>query len=509
MPTQVNNSKRIAKNTSLLYFRMILMMAVNLYTSRVVLNALGVNDYGVYNVVGGFVSLFNILTGSLSAAVSRFITFELGKGDKLNLNRVFCTSVNVQLIFIGIIVFLMETVGLGFLNFKMVIPEDRIIAANWVFQFSVLAFAVNLWSVPYNASIIAHEKMSAFAYISLFDAFSKLLIAFIILYNPIDRLVYYGLLIMLVYLSDRIIYSWYCKKHFEECTYYPVFDKQLLKKMLGFAGWNFLGAGSGQLMTQGVNMLFNVYFGVVVNAARGIADIVDSAVMQFVNNFTVAINPQITKSYAVDDKKYMFELMFRGAKFSFFLIMIVAIPILCNTDFILSIWLGVFPEHAVNFVRLALLVSMISVLSNTMVTAMLATGDIKKYQIIVGGLGMLVFPFAWLLFFLGMAPETAYMVTLSIFILQLICRLFLLREMVGMSIREYFRRVLLVVSLVVICATIIPAAITLYVNQNLLNVLLISTVSVLCSVLSIWFIGLDSKERIFIFNAIRTIKNKI
>lgn len=488
---------------------MFLMMAVYLYTSRVVLNALGVYDYGIYNVVGGFVAMFSILTGSLSAAVSRFITFELGIGDKKNLNRVFCTAVNVQLLFIGIIVILMETIGLWYLNYKMVIPEDRVIAANWVFQFSVLSFAVNLWSVPYNASIIAHEKMSAFAYISLFDAFFKLLIAFIILYNPIDRLVYYGFLIMLVYLFDRIIYSFYCKKHFEECVYYPIFDRKLMKKMLGFAGWNFFGAGSGQLMTQGVNMLFNVYFGVVVNAARGISDIVDGALMQFVNNFTMAINPQITKSYASGDKLYMFELIFRGAKISFFLIMIIAVPILCCTEFILGIWLGIVPEHAVNFVRLSLLISMISVLSNTMVTAMLATGNIRKYQIIVGGLGMFVFPIAWSLFYIGMQPEIAYVVTILIYFLQFVCRLFLLREMVGMSIREYIRRVLLNVIVVVISATIIPITIALNVTHNLFNLVLISIVSVLCCGLSIWVIGLDMQERYFILKTINTLKKKL
>ena len=263
----------------------------------------------------------------------------------------------------------------------MQIPLEHLGAANWCLQFSIITFAINLWSVPYNAAIIAHEEMSVFAYISILEGVGKLLIALCIAYNPFDRLVFYALLIALLSWIIRIVYTNYCKRHFEECTYHFIYDHNLLKRMFAFAGWSFFGAGSWQLMTQGVSLLLNVYFGVAVNAARGVANQVDMAIMQFVNNFTTAVNPQITKSYALGDKSYMFSLMYRGAKFSYFLVLFFAIPIICETDYILGLWLGIVPDHAVTFVRLALIVSMIQVLSNTMITAMLATGDIKKYQI--------------------------------------------------------------------------------------------------------------------------------
>ena len=314
------NNKRIVKNTLLLYGRMLLMMVLSLFTSRVVLNALGVEDYGIYNVVGGVVAMFSILSSSLSSAISRYITFELGKGNIEKLKKVFCTAINVQLIIIIIITILLETIGLWFLNYKMVIPDDRMIAANWVFQFSVLTFAITLWSVPYNASIIAHEKMEAFAYISIFDALAKLGIAYLILKNPIDRLVYYGFLILLAGLVQRFLYTYYCKKHFEECRYRFVFDKEITKEMFGFAGWNFIGASSAVLRDQGGNVIMNLFFGAGVNAARGIAMSVNSAVVGFVTNFMMALNPQITKNYAQGNYDYMFRLVFQGARLSFYIL---------------------------------------------------------------------------------------------------------------------------------------------------------------------------------------------
>lgn len=307
-----DNNKRIAKNTMLLYFRMLFMMVISLYTSRIVLNALGVNDYGIYNVVGGVVAMFAILSGSLSASISRFITFEIGKGNVDRLKEVFCTAINVQIILIVCIIFLMETIGLWFLNYKMVIPEDRLFAANWVFQFSIATFAINLWSIPYNATIIAHEKMSAFAYISIFDAIAKLSAAFLIMYSPLDKLILYAFLIMITGLFQRVLYSVYCKRNFEECCYKLSFNRNITKEMFGFAGWNFIGASSAVLRDQGGNLLINLFFGPSVNAARGVAMSVNSAVLNFVSNFMTALNPQITKNYASGNYSYMFKLAFQG-----------------------------------------------------------------------------------------------------------------------------------------------------------------------------------------------------
>ncbi|MDO4171251.1 MAG: MATE family efflux transporter, partial [Prevotellaceae bacterium] len=275
------NNKRIAKNTILLYFRMLFMMVVSLYTSRVILNALGVEDFGIYNVVGGVVAMFTLISGSLSAAISRFITYELGRGDQGKLNRIFSASVTIQLLLSLIIVVLIETVGVWFLNAKMIIPAERMTAANLVLQFSIITFVINLISVPYNAAIIAHERMSAFAYISILEALFKLMIAFLIMASPIDKLIFYAILMCIVSVVIRLVYGYYCKKHFSECTYHFHWDREILMKMFGFAGWNFIGASSAVLRDQGGNIVLNLFFGPAVNAARGISIQVNNAITGF------------------------------------------------------------------------------------------------------------------------------------------------------------------------------------------------------------------------------------
>ena len=376
------NNKRIAKNTLLLYFRMLFLMLVSLYTSRVVLNALGVEDFGIYNVVGGVVAMFTMLSGSLSAAITRFITYELGTGNQENLKKIFSSAVTIQIGLAVVIILLAEAGGVWFLNVKMNIPEARMIAANWVFQFSILTFAINLISVPYNASIIAHERMSAFAYISILEAIGKLAIAYLITVSPIDRLIFYALLMCVVALLIRLVYGYYCKKHFAECTYHFLWNKNLLKRMFGFAGWNFIGASSAVLRDQGGNVVINLFCGPAVNAARGIAFQVNTAVHGFVTNFMTALNPQITKSYASGDREYMMTLIFQGARLSFYMLLVLSLPILVNTHYILALWLKIVPEHTVLFVQLILLFGLSESISNPLITAMLATGKIRNYQII-------------------------------------------------------------------------------------------------------------------------------
>lgn len=361
------NKKRIAKNTLLLYVRMLFLMVISLYTSRVILNALGVNDFGIYNVVGGVVAMFSILSGSLSSAISRFITFELGKGDEENLKKVFSASVTIQLVLSAIIVVLIEAVGVWFLNAKMSIPANRIYAANWVLQFSVITFVINLISVPYNSTIIAHERMSAFAYISILEGVGKLAIAFLIMVSPIDRLIFYAILMCAIAVTIRFVYGYYCKKHFVECNYHFRWDKKLLKNMFGFAGWNFIGASSALLRDQGGNIILNLFFGPTVNAARGIANQVNNAITGFVTNFMTALNPQITKSYASGDRDYMMSLIFQGARLSYYMLLFLSLPVLVNTHYILVIWLKLIPEHAVTFVQLILIFALSESISNPLV----------------------------------------------------------------------------------------------------------------------------------------------
>ncbi|MDR0893470.1 MAG: lipopolysaccharide biosynthesis protein, partial [Mediterranea sp.] len=309
------NSKRIAKNTLLLYIRTFFTMAIGLYASRVILNVLGVDDYGIYNVVGGVVAMFSVISGALSSSISRFITFELGRGNIERLKIIFSTSVNIQMFFALIILIIGSILGGWFLNHKMNIPHERMLAANWVLYCSLITFCVNLISLPYNACIIAHERMKAFAYISILEAVLKLAILCLLLVSPFDKLSTYTVLLTLVALLVRIIYGIYCKRSFEECDYKFVYDKAVVKAMSAFASWNLFGNGAYLLNTQGVNILINLYFGVTTNAARGIAAQVETAVSSFVGNFTTAMNPQITKSYATGNLKYMFQLVCYGAKY--------------------------------------------------------------------------------------------------------------------------------------------------------------------------------------------------
>ena len=509
MSNTTENNKRIAKNTLLLYFRMLFLMAVSLYTSRVVLNALGVEDFGIYNVVGGVVAMFSVLSGSLSAAISRFITYELGKGNQENLNKIFSSAVTIQLILSGIIILLAETIGMWFLNAKMNIPEVRMEAANWVFQFSILTFAINLISIPYNASIIAHEKMSAFAYISILEAVGKLTIAYLITIAPIDKLIFYAILMCVVALVVRFTYGNYCKRHFSECTYHFVWDKQLLKQMFGFAGWNFIGASSAVLRDLGGNVVINLFCGPAVNAARGIAFQVNNAVNQFVVNFMTALNPQITKSYAAGDKGYMMTLIFQGARLSFYMLLLLSLPILINTHYILVLWLKIVPEHAVFFVQLILIFALSESISQPLITAMLATGKIRNYQIIVGGLQMMNLPISYILLRLGYFPEVVIVIAICISQCCLAARLILLRGMIGLSITKYLKNVYLNIIIVSIIAVILPLISAYYIKESFINFILISLIAIICTLSSIYFIGCNNQEREFIHQKLGTIKSKI
>lgn len=509
MATTAENNKRIAKNTLLLYFRMFFLMVVSLYTSRVVLNALGVEDFGIYNVVGGVVAMFSMLSGSLSSAITRFITYELGTGNRENLKNIFSSAVTIQIGLAILIILLAEAVGVWFLNVKMNIPDARMAAANWVFQFSVLTFAINLISVPYNASIIAHEKMSAFAYISILEALGKLAIAFLIAISPIDKLVFYAILMCAVALIVRFAYGAYCKKHFEECTYHLIFDKDLLKRIFSFAGWNFIGASSAVLRDQGGNVIINLFCGPAVNAARGIAFQVNNAISSFVTNFMTALNPQITKSYATGDREYMMTLIFQGARLSFYMLLLLSLPVLVNTHYILGLWLKTVPDHAALFVQLVLLFAMSESISNPLITAMLATGKIRKYQIIVGGLQLMNLPVSYILLRIGMFPEIVIMVTIVISQCCLAARLLILRGMIGLSIRKYLKNVYINVLAVIVTSAIFPLLLTNMLKESFPDFILSSLVALTCTGITIYYIGCSKAERKFVLNKLYILKNKL
>lgn len=504
-----NDSKRIAKNTFLLYLRMLFLMVVSLYTSRVVLNALGVEDYGVYNVVGGIVTMFSVLSGALCAAISRFITFELGSGDMEKLKRVFSCSVTIQIGIALVIAVLAETVGLWFLNNKIVMDDNRLQAANWCYQFSILTFCMNLLYVPYNASIIAHEKMSAFAYITIIESLGKLLIAWLLLVWSFDRLISFSGLMMLLAIVVGIMYIYYCKIKFEECSYHFVYDHALLKQMFGFVGWNFIGASSYVLREQGGNIILNLFFGPSVNAARAIAVKVNSVVTGFVSNFMMALNPQITKSYANGEKKYMFSLIFQGARLSYYIILLIGLPVLFNTHYILVIWLKLVPEHTVLFVQLAIILTMSESISNPLVTAMLATGNIRNYQIVVGGLQMLNLPVGYFCLNFGAMPESVAIVAIVISQCCFAARLYMLKNLIGLNVFGFLREVYFNVLTVTMFSLFIPFLCKISLHENFENVLLMTILSVLSAFVTEYFIGCTKEERKYIKAKLIMLTNKL
>lgn len=484
-------------------------MLISLYTSRVVLETLGVEDFGIYNVVGGVVAMFSLLSGTLSAVISRFLTFELGRGDAVKLHKVFCSSVNIQLVLSAIILVLSETVGVWFLNSQMNIPDVRMSAANRVFQCSVITFILGLISTPYNAAVISHERMSFFAVVSIGEAILKLLIVVSLRFAPADKLITYAVALAILALAIRVLYGVYCSRNFSECHYSLVVDKSLVKQMFSFAGWNFWGSGSWVLMSQGINILINIFFGVAFNAARGIATQVEAAVNSFVSSFTTALNPQITKDYARGDIATMLKLVYSGSKYSFFLTLFIALPLLLETETVLGIWLKNVPDYTVLFVRLTLISSLIYVFSNTLITAKLATGDIRNYQLIVGGLAMTIFPITWVLFLLGFPVWVSYIVVVVVFITQLFARVWLLQDDIGLDRKYFFTRVVLRGLLVAVLASVLPFAVTVLIDGGFSRLFLTVLVSFASTVTSVYFIGLDSVEKETFRKISRQVLNKL
>lgn len=497
-------SRRIARNTLMLYVRMFFLMLIGLYTSRVVLGSLGEDDYGIYNVVGGVVAMFAIISGALNAAVSRFITFEMGKGTAARLDRVYSTAVTIQIILSLIVAVVAEPVGIWFIRNEMTIEPDRIPAALWVLQFSILSFVINLMSVPQMASITAHEKMSAYAYIGIMDGFLRLGVALLIAHSPFDRLVWYSALMAGAVLVVRMAYGIYCRMHFPECRYRPVFDKPLVKEMFSFAGWNFIGVTSGVLRDQGGNILVNLFYGTAMNAARGVAVQLNGAVQGFVTNFMTAVNPQITKSYASGDREYMLSLVRKSSRMSFYLLFIIALPLLFNTEYLLELWLRDVPAQSASFVRLFLVFALSESLSNSLITAQLATGNIRNYQIVVGGLQLLNIPVAYLCLRAGAPAESTVAVSVVISQICLAARLFLLKGMVGLSPKEFFLRVYLNVLAVAACAMVLPLLVRGLLPNGFGGFCVNVAVCVISAALSILFVGCGKNERrtmaLFILN---------
>lgn len=497
--SQISESnKRVAKNTVMLYFRMFVMMVIGLFTSRITLQALGVDNYGINNVVGGVVGMFTLITGALINAVSRFLTFELGKKDNSKLNDVFCTSVNVMGMLSLLILIIGETVGLWFLYNKLNIPVDRLDAANVVLQCSIASCIMGLMYIPYNALIIAYEKMSIWAYFSILDVVMKLLVVYALYISPFDKLKTFALLGLAWAILNQVIYRIYCHRTFSVARYHFVYDKPLLKQMFGFASWNFLGQGACVLNNEGVNIVINIFFGVAVNAARGIAMSVNGYVTQFANNFMGALNPQITKTFAAGSYEETHKLIIRGAKFSFFLMLILLLPICLETETVLHLWLGNVPKYAAVFVRWALIISLINSLSTTLITGLHASGNLKRYMIIVGFVEVSNLPITYIAFKLGGGPIFAYIVYFCVYFILMLLRLYLVKDLIFMSGYRYVKEVYLRVLIVSVLAAPLPIIICLLMDDSIIRLMLVSIISMLCSCGSIYLLGLNKHERVMV-----------
>lgn len=510
MSQSSENNKRIAKNTLLLYFRMLFMMAVNLYTSRVVLNTLGIVDYGINNVVGGVIAMLGFLTGSLGAASSRYITYDLGKGDMDVMKKTFGNILSIHFILAGIVLVVGETLGLWFMSTQLQIPSERMTAAMWVYQFSIFSSILAVISVPYNATIIAHEKMSAFAYISIVDAVLKLLIVYLLVIIPYDKLIIYAILFFCIQAFDRIVYGIYCSRYFEETHTRPSYDGKLFKEIFAFAGWTMNGNLAYIGYTQGLNILLNMFFGPAVNAARGIAVQVQSVCQQFCTNFQMALNPQLTKSYAQGDIEDMHRLLVKSSKFSFYILFFIVLPLMLEAGFVLKIWLGIVPEHTVTFLRLILVVGLLYTLSNPIIVSVHATGKLKRFQIIEGSMLLSIVPIAYIMLkFFGIQPEYVFVVHIIVELFTQYARLRIVLPMISMQLSDYVKSVINPILKVLVLSPIIPLVVYNVMQQSVLKFFIICFICVICMSVVIYFIGCTNHERQFMRNKIQTIILKI
>lgn len=422
-----------------LYLRMLVIMGVNLYTVREFLHVLGVVDYGIYNIVGSLVLMFSFLNNTLSTSSQRYFSIELSKGDSASLNRWFCLNISTFALFAGVIIFLAETIGLWFLNTHLTIPDDRLFAANTVFQISLVTFAAHMISIPYNALIVAHEKMGAFAYISIVEAFSKLLIAFILPYVPFDKLITYGLFLMLSGVAISATYMIYCLRRFPESKYSFYWNNKEAKELFSFSGWHLLGTTSMSIRSQGINILINMFFSPAVNASRAVAFQVNSAINQLSANFFTAVKPQIYKLYAVGEKEELVKLLHCSTIMSIFLVSLIIIPVLTNTEYVLSLWLKEIPEYVVIFTQLVLINGMIDSTNGPTIAAALATGKIKKYEIVVSVLIFMNLPCSYIALKLGAEPTATMIVSILLSSVSALVRVWLLKELIGVKFYSYFK----------------------------------------------------------------------
>lgn len=501
-----SKNKRLAINTMLLYFRMLLIMAVSFFSTRIVFNTLGEVEYGIYITVGSLAATFGIITGSLTAAVSRYLNIELGKGDSNNLSKIFSTSILIHVTLAIIILILAELLAPWFIENKLTIPADRINAAVGVFHCSIITFVINLISIPYTACIISHENMKIYAYISFIEAILTLIFVYLLSIAPYDKLVTYAFLMMLVVIIKLVCYQQYCHHHYIESHFHYVIDKKLIKEMFGFASWNMIGSSSVILSDQGVNILLNILCNnPIVNAARGLAMQVNQAVNSFAQNFMTALNPQITKSYGAGDFDSYKKTMINGGRFSMSLLTLLALPILVETDYILHLWLGEVPDYAVYFVRLILLFAISESMSTTFTTGLLATGKIKKLQLLVGGCRFFNFPLSYFALYMGYSPEITIIIAIILSQVNLFIRLRLLNKYIHISIFDFYYNVVFKEIITILVPLIATMQMTQYLPNNFGRLIITTITTTLLSFVCVWYIVCNKEERNYILTKIKNL----
>ncbi|EFS33440.1 hypothetical protein BSGG_4140 [Bacteroides sp. D2] len=496
LDTQSNN-KRIAKNTAFLYFRMALTMFIGLFSVRIVLNALGEEDYGIYNVIGGVVTMLAFLNNSLSSATQRFLSFELGKGNKKELHSIFSNSMTLYIGICVILLVLAEILGLWFVNNKLVIPNERIVAANWIYQFSIISFLCTILSSPFNAVIIAREKMGVYAYVSIAESLLKLALIYSILVLGGDKLIIYGFFMMLVSVLVFVFYMFYCLMKFEETKYRYVFDKNKIREIGSFAGWGIWGALSNIFKGQGINILLNIFFGPMVNASRGIAYQVEGAVNTLVQNFYTAMRPQLIKSYAANETEEMFKLLNISTRLGYYMMFLVSLIFLYKTPLIFSIWLEKIPQYSITFTRLALISQLFIVLANPLMTAIHATGKVAKYQFLSGCIFMLVLPFSYFILKWDYNSFWPFIVLIVSSLLYWILTIERCYKLINLSLRNYF---VMVFRLFLVSLILLLGAQLLYRwgTDGWLDFIVLCFYTLVVGIMAILFIDCSKSERIMI-----------
>ena len=496
MSTQSSdNNKRIAKNTVFLYFRMLLSMGVGLFTSRVVLQTLGVSDYGVYNVMGGIIGMLGYVNTLLAGGTSRFLTIGLGENNPPKLKLTFSTTVVLTMFTALLVIILGETIGLWFMNTHLNIAADRMYAAQWVYQCALISSALTITQSPFTASIISHEKMNIYAYMSIFDVVMKLLIVYMLLIFDYDKLIVYSILMLAVNFLNIVIYRSYCVHSFEECKFSLKFDKQIFKRMFSFSGWNMLGSLSAVLMDQGVSIIINIFFGTVINAAKGVANQVNNIIRQLYSNFQLAARPQIMKYYAQGEFDEMFKLMTKASKYCAFLLICIVVPVIVNVDGLLHIWLVEVPDYCVAFIRLTLLYTLFRAVDEPLTAGIHAVGKMKLPNMTTAIINMLVFPMTWLVCKLGGSPITANVIFVVDAPIILMIDLWILRKYIKFPVAVFLKSSVAPVLGFFTLSLSLPIVLVLVLPNTALYCIVSSVISLIFTVCVIYFMALPKDMR--------------